>query len=255
MAGDRGFGYMAAGRRRGGRRRMSGLEPAIACSPAGRGRPRELIDAAATSVIRIPDELGWVEAACSYWAVPPLLGLLRPRRRTSTMRRSSGSGRWARWASSSWRVRPDASSASIPSRLGVAGRGLGALTVESGAGPGIGCRRSEAGCRRSSSRCRGPSPGSRPRSRSSVRRGGSRSSAASSVSPTSTCSGRSSTAGQRSSRSGGRAPRRCRAQGVADSPIQRQLPLVHEMLLRGGLEIEPLITWVVPPERRRARWT
>ena len=34
----------------------------------------------------------------------------------------------------------------------------------------------------------------------------------------------------------------------ADSPIQRQLPLVHELLLRREIDIAPLITWVVPPE-------
>jgi threonine dehydrogenase-like Zn-dependent dehydrogenase len=37
--------------------------------------------------------------------------------------------------------------------------------------------------------------------------------------------------------------------GGADSPIQRQLPLVHELLLRGELDIAPLITWVVTPEQ------
>ena len=35
----------------------------------------------------------------------------------------------------------------------------------------------------------------------------------------------------------------------ADSPIQRQLPLVHELLLRGELDIAPLISWVVSPEQ------
>ncbi|MBM4407787.1 MAG: zinc-binding dehydrogenase, partial [Chloroflexi bacterium] len=34
----------------------------------------------------------------------------------------------------------------------------------------------------------------------------------------------------------------------ADSPIRRQVPLVHEMLLRGELDVAALITWVVPPE-------
>ena len=45
---------------------------------AGRawGGHRELIDAAASSVVRLPDGLDWVEAACSYWGVPPLLGML-----------------------------------------------------------------------------------------------------------------------------------------------------------------------------------
>jgi threonine dehydrogenase-like Zn-dependent dehydrogenase len=37
-------------------------------------------------------------------------------------------------------------------------------------------------------------------------------------------------------------------QSAAGSPVARFLPLVHEMLVRGWLRIEPLISWVVPPE-------
>jgi hypothetical protein len=35
-----------------------------------------IVDLPAISPIYSADGLGWVEAACSYWAVPPLLGLL-----------------------------------------------------------------------------------------------------------------------------------------------------------------------------------
>ena len=37
-------------------------------------------------------------------------------------------------------------------------------------------------------------------------------------------------------------------QSAAGSPTQRFVPMVHEMLLRGWLRIEPLITWIVSPE-------
>jgi threonine dehydrogenase-like Zn-dependent dehydrogenase len=37
-------------------------------------------------------------------------------------------------------------------------------------------------------------------------------------------------------------------QSPAGNPAQRWLPLVHEMLGRGWLRIDPLVTWVVSPE-------
>jgi threonine dehydrogenase-like Zn-dependent dehydrogenase len=45
---------------------------------AGRawGAHRELLDTPAVSVLPIPDDLDWLDAACAYWAVPPLLGML-----------------------------------------------------------------------------------------------------------------------------------------------------------------------------------
>jgi threonine dehydrogenase-like Zn-dependent dehydrogenase len=71
------FGYMAAGVVEAIGADVQGLAVGDRVY-AGRtwGAHREVIDTDAAAVIRLPDTLGWVEAACSYWAVPPLLGLL-----------------------------------------------------------------------------------------------------------------------------------------------------------------------------------
>ena len=36
----------------------------------------EFVDTDATGVVPLPDALSFVDGACTYWAVPPLMGLL-----------------------------------------------------------------------------------------------------------------------------------------------------------------------------------
>ncbi len=71
------FGYMAAGVVDAVGADVTTVAPGDRVY-AGRtwGAHRELIDTDVRSVVHLPDDLGWVAAACSYWAVPPLLGLL-----------------------------------------------------------------------------------------------------------------------------------------------------------------------------------
>ena len=71
------FGYMAAGVVEAVGADVSRLSVGDRVY-AGRtwGAHREVIDTDASSVVRIAENLGWIDAACSYWAVPPLLGLL-----------------------------------------------------------------------------------------------------------------------------------------------------------------------------------
>ena len=72
-----GFGYMAAGVVE---TVGDGVDPGLVGRRvfAGRrwGAHREWIDTEAYSIVPLPDDLPWVHGACSYWAVPPLLGLL-----------------------------------------------------------------------------------------------------------------------------------------------------------------------------------
>jgi threonine dehydrogenase-like Zn-dependent dehydrogenase len=71
------FGYMASGE-------VVEVGPGVAdLAPgqrvyAGRawGGHRELLDVGALSVVPLPDGIDWLEGACGYWAVPPLLGML-----------------------------------------------------------------------------------------------------------------------------------------------------------------------------------
>lgn len=76
------FGYLAAGDVIELGRDVEGLELGYRVS-AGRawGAHRELLDTDATSVIRIPDGMSYLEAAASYWAVPPFAGILAARPR------------------------------------------------------------------------------------------------------------------------------------------------------------------------------
>lgn len=48
------------------------------------GAHRELLDTDASSVIRIPDDMTYIEGAASYWAVPPFAGILAAEPRTYT---------------------------------------------------------------------------------------------------------------------------------------------------------------------------
>ncbi|HVA87615.1 MAG TPA: zinc-binding alcohol dehydrogenase [Candidatus Saccharimonadales bacterium] len=72
-----GFGYMLSGTIEALGAGVSGLDIGQRVY-AGRtwGAHRELVDTDATSVVPLPDGLSAVDGACAYWAVPPLLGLL-----------------------------------------------------------------------------------------------------------------------------------------------------------------------------------
>ena len=231
---------------------MSGLEPGDRVF-AGRtwGGHRELIDTAATSVVRIPDELGWVEAACSYWAVPPLLGLLAAAPTYFDDAAVVGLGPLGQMgvqllARSARRV-----VAIDPVPLG--GRSPSASarsTVEPGDGAGDRVRDLlGGGLPEVVLEVSGTQPGLetalsivRPKGRVALVGSQQRLTnfdlfwplqhSGATVVPL----WRAGTASVQSA-------------AGADSPIQRQLPLVHELLLRGELDIAPLISWVVSPEQ------
>jgi threonine dehydrogenase-like Zn-dependent dehydrogenase len=219
---------------------------------AGRtwGGHRELIDVEAAAVVRIPDELGWIQAACSYWAVPPMLGLLAAEPHFLADAAVVGLGPLGlmgvqllgRMARRVIGIDPVASRRELARRLGAAGAldpdgsgplaeavravlpELPAVVLEvSGTQPGLEAALAIV----------------RPKGR--VALVGSQ---------------------QRLERfdlfwplqnSGAQIVPLYRAglasvQSAAGSPVARYLPLVHEMLLRGWLRIEPLVSWVVSPE-------
>jgi len=72
-----GFGYMLSGTIEALGAGVAGLIPGQRVY-AGRtwGGHREFVDTDATSVVPLPDALSFVDGACTYWAVPPLMGLL-----------------------------------------------------------------------------------------------------------------------------------------------------------------------------------
>ncbi|MBI2755631.1 MAG: zinc-binding alcohol dehydrogenase [Chloroflexi bacterium] len=76
-----GTGYMAAGIVEAIGEAVAGLQPGdrVACTAAGPHRER--LSARAEAVAHVPDGLGWAEAACAYWIVPPYRGLLAARPR------------------------------------------------------------------------------------------------------------------------------------------------------------------------------
>lgn len=71
------FGYLAAGDILEVGRDVVGLAPGdrVSCGRVW-GAHRELLDTDAGSVITIPDSMSYLEAAASYWAVPPMAGIL-----------------------------------------------------------------------------------------------------------------------------------------------------------------------------------
>jgi threonine dehydrogenase-like Zn-dependent dehydrogenase len=71
------FGYLAAGDVMEVGRDVVGLAPGdrVSCGRAW-GAHRELLDTDAGSVIKIPDTMSYLEGAASYWAVPPMAGIL-----------------------------------------------------------------------------------------------------------------------------------------------------------------------------------
>ena len=72
-----GFGYMASGEVVAVGAGVTSVHPGQRVY-AGRawGGHRELLDVPETGVLALPDTLDWLDGACAYWAVPPLLGIL-----------------------------------------------------------------------------------------------------------------------------------------------------------------------------------
>lgn len=248
-----GFGYMAAGE-------IVELGADVAAGGrllvgqrvfAGRtwGGHRELIDTEAASVVPLPDDLGWAEAACSYWAVPPLLGLLAGGPTYYDDAAVVGLGPLglmgvqllARSARRVAAVDPVAQRRALSERFG-------AFAVQSGEGVADRVRARLPDGPEVVLEISGTQPGLET--------------ALAIVRP----KGRVALVGSQQhlngfdlfwplQHSGAQVvplwrPGHGSVQSAAgaDSPIQRQLPLVHELLLRGELDIGPLITWVVPPE-------
>lgn len=248
-----GFGYMAAGevvevgadvaaegRLRVGERVFAGRTW---------GGHRELIDTEAASVVPLPAGLGWDEAACSYWAVPPLLGLLAASPTYYDDAAVVGLGPLglmgvqllARSARRVVAVDP------VGARRALAER-FGALPLEPGEAIADRVRSLLGGLPEVVLEVSGTQRGLetalaivRPKGRVALVGSQQRLQSFDLFWPLQHTGAtivplwRPGTASVQS------------APG-ADSPIQRQLPLVHEMQLRGDLRIGPLVTWVVPPE-------
>jgi threonine dehydrogenase-like Zn-dependent dehydrogenase len=72
-----GFGYMASGEVIAVGDGVTSVQPGQRVY-AGRawGGHRELLDVPESGVLPLPDMLDWLDGACAYWAVPPLLGIL-----------------------------------------------------------------------------------------------------------------------------------------------------------------------------------
>ena len=233
---------------------------------AGRawGGHRELIDADATSVVRLPDALGWLEAACSYWAVPPLLGLLAAEPRYYEDAAVVGLGPLGLMGVQllARQARRVVALDTVAERRSLAVLMGAAAAVDpragGGAGDGAGGGALEAARLQDAVRLTAPDlpevvlevSGTQPGLETAL----------TIVRP----KGRVALVGsqQRLDRfdlfwplqnSGARIVPLYRegsasVQSAAGSPTQRFVPLVHEMLLRGWLRIAPLITWVVSPE-------
>jgi len=248
-----GFGYMAAGTVEAVGADVRSVGPGDRVY-AGRtwGAHRELIDTDEASVVPLPDGLGWVEAACSYWAVPPLLGLLAAEPRYYEDAAVVGLGplglmgvqHIARLA------RRVVAVDTVPERR--------ALALELGAAAAVDPRPADGGSLVDRVRAATPDlpdvvlevSGTQPGLETAL----------AIVRP----KGRVALVGsqQRLDRfdlfwplqnSGARIVPLYRegtasVQSAAGSPTRRYVPLVHEMLLRGWLRIAPMITWVVSPE-------
>ena len=250
-----GFGYMAAGVVEAVGAGVDHVAPGDRVY-AGRtwGGHRELIDVEGSAVIPLPEGLGWVDAACSYWAVPPLLGLLAAEPRYYDGAAVVGLGPLGLMGVQLLARQARRVVALDP----VAERRL--LAVELGATAAVDPRASAATPPGVADAVRAFAPelpetvlevsGSQPgletalaivRPRGCVALVGSQ---------------------QRLDRfdlfwplqhSGARIVPLYRegqasVQSAAGNPTQRWLPLVHEMLQRGWLRIAPLISWIVSPE-------
>ena len=244
------FGYMAAGEVVEVGDAVTSVQPGQRVF-AGRtwGAHRELIDTEAASVVVLPPELGWTEAACSYWAVPPLLGLLAASPTYYEDAAVVGLGPLgvmgvqllARSARRVVGVDPVAVRRELAERFG-------ALTVEPGEDVATRVRAVTPEGPEVVLEISGTQPGLetalaivRPKGRVALVGSQQRLNGFDLFWPLQHSGAQvvplyRPGAGSVQSATG------------ADSPIQRHLPLVHEMLVRGELDIAPLITWVVVPE-------
>jgi len=245
-----GFGYMAAGVVE-----TVGAEvTTVAVGDrvyAGRtwGAHREVIDSDASAVLRLPATLGWVEAAVSYWAVPPLLGMLAAEPRFYEDAAVVGLGplglmgvqhlaRLSRRVVAldtvgprrDLAVRLGASAAVDPRGEDVRGAVSRALpdlpdvVLEvSGTQPGLETALAIV----------------RPKGRVALVGSQQRLNGFDLFWPLQHSGARLVPLHREGAVS---------VQSAAGSPTQRWLPQVHEMLARGWLQIDPLITWVVSPE-------
>ena len=220
------------------------------------GGHRELIDADAASVVGLPDGLDWLEAACSYWAVPPLLGLLAAEPRYYEDAAVVGLGPLGLMGVQllARQARRVVALDTVEARRSLAVLMGAAAAVDPRAGDGA----VEAARLQDEVRLTAPDlpeivlevSGTQPGLEAAL----------AIVRP----KGRVALVGsqQRLDRfdlfwplqnSGARIVPLYRdgsasVQSAVGSPTQRFVPLVHEMLLRGWLRIAPLITWVVSPE-------
>jgi len=257
------FGYMAAGVVESVGADVRTVAPGDRVY-AGRawGAHRELIDTDATSVVRVPDALGWVEAACSYWAVPPLLGTLAAEPRLYDDAAVVGLGplglmgiqHLARMARRVVAVDTVAARRALAVQLGAAIAIDPIAAVEADPGRPDGSGSAVADAVRSVSpdlpdvvlEVSGTQAGLetalaivRPKGRVALVGSQQRLNGFDLFWPLQNSGARIVPLHREGSAS---------VQSAAGSPTQRYVPLVHEMLLRGWLQIRPLITWIVSPE-------
>jgi threonine dehydrogenase-like Zn-dependent dehydrogenase len=245
------FGYMASGTVVEAGEAVTDVGPGDRVF-AGRtwGGHRELIDVERGAVVRLPDELGWVEAACSYWAVPPLLGLLAAQPRFLDDAAVVGLGPLglmgiqllARVARRVIGLDPVASRRELAAQLGAAA----AIDPAGSESVAEAVRAVVPDLPASVLEISGTQAGLeaalaivRPNGRVALVGSQQRLTNFDLFWPLQN-SGAQIVPIHREGPSS--------VQSAAGSPIARYLPLVHEMLLRGWLQIPPLISWVVSPE-------
>ena len=88
-----GFGYLGAGEVTEVGRDVRGLSPGdrVACGRVW-GMHREVVDVPAHSALHLPDAVGFRDGACSYWAVPPMAGIIAARPRPGELAAVLGLG-------------------------------------------------------------------------------------------------------------------------------------------------------------------
>jgi len=206
------------------------------------GAHREFIDTDAAQVVPLPDELGWVEAACAYWAVPPLLGLLAAEPQYGGDAAVVGLGplglmgvqhlaRFSRQVLAldtveerrALAVRLGATDAVDPRELGELPDKPAVVLEVSGTQPGLETALAIV----------------RPQGRVALVGSQQRLSSFDLFWPLQNSGARIVPLYREGTAS---------VQSAAGNPAQRWLPLIHDFLGRGWLRIEPLITWVVSPE-------
>ncbi len=250
-----GFGYMAAGTVEAVGADVEHVQPGDRVY-AGRawGGHRELIDADAASVVPLPDGLDWLEAACSYWAVPPLLGLLAAEPRYYEDAAVVGLGPLglmgvqllARQARRVVALDTVAERRSLAVLMGAAAaldpRSVSAVV----GGVAEAVRVTAPDLPEVVLEVSGTQPGLetalaivRPKGRVALVGSQRRLDRFDLFWPLQNSGARIVPLYREGTAS---------VQSAAGSPTQRFVPLVHEMLLRGWLRIAPLITWVVSPE-------